>query len=104
MWRCKWIELKLRQLQSQELKYEKELAAYDHSKNIKFALFDQSDTKSVPFSGRIRSRKVMKRKKRKRVEETCDVESYMSNHTVLSYYGNEVSCFAMFIFKTFFVA
>lgn len=30
-----------------------------------------------------------KRKKRKRVEETADVQSYASNHNLFSYYGME---------------
>lgn len=89
MWRCKWIELQLKQLKSQELKYDKELAAYDHRKQHEYGNFnlDGSVTKSVPFSGSIGRNKVMMRKKRKRVEENCDLESYMSNHNLFSYYG-----------------
>lgn len=88
-WRCKWLELKLKQLQSQALKYDKELAAYDYRKQQKFAKFtsDGFDTKSVPLAGQIRRKKVMKRNRRKRVEETCNVASYMSDHSVFSYSG-----------------
>ncbi|KAK7350432.1 hypothetical protein VNO77_09068 [Canavalia gladiata] len=52
MWRCKWIELKLKQLQSQAHKYEKDLAAYNHTKQLDFAhlTLDGSDIKSVPIS------------------------------------------------------
>lgn len=90
-WRCKWIELKLKQLQSQALEYEKELAAYDCRKQQEFANFtldvDGFSAKSVPLSGQICRRKVVNRKKRKRVEDTCDLASYMSNHSAFSYYG-----------------
>ncbi|XP_058774098.1 uncharacterized protein LOC131648355 isoform X2 [Vicia villosa] len=65
MSRCKWVELKLNQLKSQEHKYAKELAALDYTQDIN---------------------KDMKRKKRRRVEENCDLASYMSNHTLFSYY------------------
>ncbi|XP_020990530.1 uncharacterized protein LOC107473266 [Arachis duranensis] len=88
MWRCKWIELRLKQLQSQELKYEKELAAYNYRKQLDFAhlTLDGSDIKSVPISGRMHRNKIMKRKKRNRVEEKYDLASYMSNHSLFSYY------------------
>ncbi|KAF1877289.1 hypothetical protein Lal_00012060 [Lupinus albus] len=88
MWRCKWVELKLKQLQSEELKYDKELAAYNHTKDLDFAhlTLDGFDIKSVPISGRMHRNKVMKRNKRKRVEEECDLASYMSNHTLFSYF------------------
>ncbi|KAJ1439512.1 hypothetical protein SESBI_02452 [Sesbania bispinosa] len=88
MWRCKWIELRLKQLQSQALKYDRELAAYNYTKQHDFAhlTLDGSAIKSIPISGRMHRNKVMKRKKRKRVEEKCDLASYMSNHSLFSYY------------------
>ncbi|GLT67771.1 hypothetical protein SLA2020_400550 [Shorea laevis] len=61
-WRCKWIELQIKELQSQAQKYDRELA-----------------------------NKVMKRKKRKRVEETIDITTYMSQHNLFSYYGKKRS-------------
>ncbi|XP_057458013.1 uncharacterized protein LOC130748783 isoform X3 [Lotus japonicus] len=88
MWRCKWVELRLKQLQSQALKYEKELAAYNYAKKLDFAhlTLDGCGIKSVPISGRMHRNKVMKRNNRKRVEEKCDLASYMSNHSLFSYY------------------
>ncbi|WJX85878.1 hypothetical protein P8452_68264 [Trifolium repens] len=87
-WRCKWVELQLKQLQSQAHKYEEELAALDNTKELDYAhlTLDGSNIKSVPISGRMHRNKVMKRKKRKRVEDKCDLASYMSNHTLFSYY------------------
>src|ERR1044072_4713894 len=89
MWRCKWIELRLKQLESQALKYEKQLTAYNYTKQLDFAhlRLDGSDIKSIPISGRMHRNKVMKRNKRKRVEEKCDLASYMSKHSLFSYYG-----------------
>ena len=89
MWRCKWIELHLKQLQSQALKYDKELAAYNYTKQLDFAhlTLDGFDIKSVPISGRMHRNKLMKRNKRNRVEEKCDLASYMCNHSLFSYYG-----------------
>ncbi|KAI9125916.1 hypothetical protein K1719_003334 [Acacia pycnantha] len=93
MWRCKWIELQMKQLQSQALKYDKELAIYDRRKQHEFANFtvDGFGTKSVPFTGSVGRNKVMKRKKRKRVEAEYDLASYMSHHSLFSYYENKSS-------------
>ncbi|KAK7256421.1 hypothetical protein RIF29_29867 [Crotalaria pallida] len=90
MWRCKWIELQLKKLHSQELKYDKELAAYNYKKQLEFSKFtmDGFDVKSVPISNGFHKNKVMKRKKRKRAEE-FDVSSYMSSHNLFSYYENK---------------
>jgi hypothetical protein len=109
MWRCKWVELQLKQLQSQAHKYEEELAALDNTKELDYAhlTLDDSNIKSVPISGRMHRNKVMKRKKRKRVEEQCDLASYMSNHTLFSYYGMPFhsiflySIFLLFLFIIF---
>lgn len=88
MWRCKWMELKMVQLQSLKLKYEKELAELDHTKQLDFGhlKLDGSDIKSVPITGRMHRNKVKRRNKRKKVEENCDLNSYMSNHSLFSYY------------------
>ncbi|XP_029130564.1 uncharacterized protein LOC109815160 isoform X1 [Cajanus cajan] len=87
-WRCKWIELRMKQLQSQARKYEKELAAYNYTKQLDFAhlTIDDSNIKSVPRYGRMHRNNIMKRNRRKRVEEQCDQASYMSNHSLFSYY------------------
>ncbi|GMY24663.1 Elongation factor 4 [Fagus crenata] len=85
MWRCKWIELQIRELQSQALKYDGELAAFDERKQFEFERFtlEDFDAKSLPFSSQIPQNKVMKRKKRKRVESTIDIASYMSQPVLL---------------------
>ena len=89
MWRCKWVELQLRELQSQVSKYDRELAECDRKKHCELDRDPTEDLgiKSVPFISRNRSVKLMKRKKRKRVEETVDLASYTSSHSLFSYYG-----------------
>ncbi|GKU98881.1 hypothetical protein SLEP1_g11816 [Rubroshorea leprosula] len=89
MWRCKWIELQLKEFKSQALKYDRELAEYDHKKQVEFKkiTFEDFDTKSQPFSFQVQGKKVMKRKKRKRVEETTDMSTYMSHHNLFSYFA-----------------
>lgn len=90
MWRSKWIELKIKKLNSQAQKYVKEIAAIDQQKQFDFFKFaiDDFGVKSVPRSEGIQRTKVMWRKNRKRAEE-CDLSSYMSNHCFFSYYENK---------------
>lgn len=69
MWRCKWLELKVKELESQARGYDKEVQSYYGD--------DQTQRMSV-----------YKRGRRRRVEETTDVSAYISNHNVFSYAGN----------------
>ncbi|XP_020225887.1 uncharacterized protein LOC109807711 [Cajanus cajan] len=89
-WRCKWIELQLKKLNSLALKYDKELEAYDYRKQLEFSKFtiDDHNVKSVPIYDDNHRNKVMKRKKRSKAEER-DISSYVSNHSIFSYYENK---------------
>lgn len=89
MWRCKWAELKIREFKSQAAKYSKLLAAYDQRKQLESDQFTSEgfDSKSLPFSNQNHRMKAMKRRKRKRIEETTDVPSYMLNHNLFGYFG-----------------
>ncbi|KAL6294018.1 hypothetical protein ACE6H2_002160 [Prunus campanulata] len=93
MWRCKWMELRIKEIESQALKYSRELAVADQRKHSGFDQFtlEEFGSKSVPFSSQCRRKKAMKRRKRKRVEETTDIASYMSHHNVFSYLENKRS-------------
>lgn len=71
VWRLKWLELKIKELQSQDQKYDSQLAKYPQ--------IEQSDF------GAMSAPKLMKRKKRKRVECTTNIASYVSHHNLFSY-------------------
>ncbi|EOY10225.1 Uncharacterized protein TCM_025581 isoform 1 [Theobroma cacao] len=96
MWRCKWLEVKLHDFKSQALKYERELAKYGQSEQFEFGkvTFQGFDAELQAFPSRIQKKEVMKRKKRKRVEDTADVASYMSDHNIFSYYESKKSVVA----------
>ncbi|MBA0812774.1 hypothetical protein Gohar_026712 [Gossypium harknessii] len=90
MWRCKWAELRIKQIESQAIKYSREISAYEQSK---FSRIDQSalegfGSKSLPFCSQYNRRKAIKRRRRKRIEETTDIASYMSCHNLFSYFEN----------------
>lgn len=86
-----WMELQVKKLNSLALKYDKELAAYDYKKQLEFSKFtvDDLNVKSVPVYDGIHRNKVMKRKKRKKAEER-DLSSYVSKHSIFSYYENKI--------------
>ncbi|KAK4387905.1 hypothetical protein Sango_2397100 [Sesamum angolense] len=82
MWRCKWTELRIKELESQASKYAKEIAVNDRRKHTVFnpITAEQSGSKTLPFIHQSQRKRPMKRNRRKRVEDTTDVASYMSNH------------------------
>ncbi|KAG6767032.1 hypothetical protein POTOM_028211 [Populus tomentosa] len=93
MWRCKWVELQIKEFQSQALKYDREIAEHEQRKLFDHETFmaEGFPVKSLPFSTCMERKKAMKRKKRKRFEETADVASYMRQHNLFSYYENRKS-------------
>jgi len=61
LWRSKWIELKIKKLDSVAQKYVKEIAAIDQQKQLDFLKFaiDDFGVKSVPRSEGIQRTKLM---------------------------------------------
>ncbi|GAB2270959.1 hypothetical protein Dimus_005817 [Dionaea muscipula] len=93
MWRCKWVELHIKELQSQASKYDGELAQCEERKLLELQRLTAEDlhVKSVPTLCQNQRKNIMRRKRRKRVEETVDIESYMTEHNLFSYYVNKRS-------------
>ncbi|THG01382.1 hypothetical protein TEA_013420 [Camellia sinensis var. sinensis] len=93
MWRCKWVELQIKKFESQAMKYDRELAKHNRRKQSEFenSVLEGFCAKSRPFFGPSRRKEVMKRKRRKRVEDTVDIASYMSHHNLFSYYESKRS-------------
>ncbi|KAF7805310.1 uncharacterized protein G2W53_037471 [Senna tora] len=93
MWRCKWTELRIKEMESQALKYSKELAEFDQRKCMgpDQLTLEENGSKSLPFSSHQYRSKAKKRRKRKKVEDTTDIGSYMSHHYLFSYLENKKS-------------
>ncbi|KAG5379790.1 hypothetical protein IGI04_027632 [Brassica rapa subsp. trilocularis] len=91
MWRSKWVELKIREIESRALEYPKELESLHQEKlgvNIDPSVLETygKGIKSLPFSNpSYRKRAAKRRRKRKKVESTDDIASYMSHHNLFSY-------------------
>ncbi|KAL3537065.1 hypothetical protein ACH5RR_000431 [Cinchona calisaya] len=92
IWRCKWVELQVKKLRSQALKYDRELENRNQRKHYLVENFpvEGLGMKSLPFPSDVPTDKVFKRKKRRRVEEPADVASYMSHHNLFSFYENTI--------------
>ncbi|CAN8254815.1 unnamed protein product [Cochlearia groenlandica] len=90
MWRCKWLELKVKEIESRAKMYEKEVQSYYETKQLDFEISKSLDFegKSIPFRhDQTQRMSLYKRGIRKHVEETTrtDLAAYMSNHNLFSY-------------------
>ena len=99
MWRSKWLELKIRELETQALEYPKKLESLDQEK-LGAANTDPSvlenGMKSLPFTNPSYKRRAAKRRrKRKKVESTDDLTSYMSHHNLFSYIGKRLLTYSL---------
>lgn len=86
----------IKELLRQAQKYDRKLAEIENRKHFanESFLVEGVEAKTLPFSCWERKEKVMKRRKRTKIEETVDVDSYMSKHFLFSYYGNYLQeCF-----------
>ncbi|KAI3982276.1 hypothetical protein MKX01_037809 [Papaver californicum] len=87
MWRCKWVELMMKEFRSQASKYNAELAECLRVKQLELGQYaSEGCGRTLPFCRQIYKRKVMKRRKRKKVEDTTDIPSYMASHNLFSHY------------------
>ncbi|KAJ3671554.1 hypothetical protein LUZ60_007633 [Juncus effusus] len=91
IYRCQWLELRIKEIQTQSLKYEKELKFIKQEKEVHSRMIelDSSSSRIIPFSSKFRNKKAMKRRKRRKEEETFDGLSYFSDHVVFSCYENK---------------
>ncbi|CAM0955864.1 unnamed protein product [Alopecurus aequalis] len=88
MWRCQWLELRMKYLSSQVAKYDKELALIKHEKDLQLEMInaDRSNPELARLDVQSHGRITMKRRKRQRHEDIMDTSLYMNNHQILSYY------------------
>lgn len=93
MWRCKWAELKIKEFGSQAIKCDREIYALNQRKHTSLHQHpvEESGSRSLPYTLQEQKQKVLKRRKRERVEDKVDTKSYMSNHNLFSYLGDKRS-------------
>lgn len=92
MWRCKWTELRIKELEAQAKKYSRELEVTEQTKMLELDQHaSEFCSKSFPFVGHSLKRKSMKRRKRKQVEKMNELTSLTSRHRLFSYLENKKS-------------
>ncbi|KAL1532742.1 hypothetical protein AAHA92_32713 [Salvia divinorum] len=89
MWRCKWTELRIKELESQASKYAREDSGKHMSQDK--TTVEQLGSKSLPIPIQSHRKRHMKRRTRRRVENTSDITSYMANHIIFSDQENKRS-------------
>uniref|UniRef100_A0A164TU95 Uncharacterized protein n=1 Tax=Daucus carota subsp. sativus TaxID=79200 RepID=A0A164TU95_DAUCS len=90
MWRCKWAELQIRRLLYQASKYDLQAEEINRRKQLtsEDLAVGNSGVKSPSIPGSMQKEKIMKRRKRKRVEDSTDKAAYMAQHILFSYSGS----------------
>ncbi|KAF8070829.1 hypothetical protein N665_1130s0006 [Sinapis alba] len=88
-WRCKWLELKIKELQNQAKKYDKELQESCQTKQLELENLRSEELGVKALSllpCHTQRTQLKKRRKRKRVEEAS---SYALNHNLFCSYHHE---------------
>lgn len=95
MWRLKWTEIRLKQVESQALKYTRKLKECEKEKHRVPDGFnmEESGSKSVPYTSHQYRRKARRRRNRKKVEKSTDIASYTAHHYLFSYLGTDFFAF-----------
>ncbi|EEE54436.1 hypothetical protein OsJ_01508 [Oryza sativa Japonica Group] len=87
MWRCQWLELRMKDLLSQVSKYDRELALINKGKELQQAVNMTNGSRSESAqSSKSRENSCMERRKRRRLEETVNTSLYIKKHEILSYF------------------
>uniref|UniRef100_I1NMK7 Uncharacterized protein n=1 Tax=Oryza glaberrima TaxID=4538 RepID=I1NMK7_ORYGL len=87
MWRCQWLELRMKDLLSQVSKYDRELALINKGKELQQAVNMTNGSRSESVqSSKGRENSCMERRKRRRLEETVNTSLYIKKHEILSYF------------------
>ncbi|KAK3160741.1 hypothetical protein QOZ80_1BG0063840 [Eleusine coracana subsp. coracana] len=90
MWRCHWLELRMKDLLSQVSKYDRELALIEKEKRTQQEVSKSNG--SMPDAMLIykdHRNSSMERRKRKRHEDIADTSLYIKKHPILSQYNDK---------------
>ena len=98
LWRCQWLELRMRELSSQVSKYDRELALNKKQKELQAASKANGSMSESMQIHKGHGNSIMKRTKRKRHEENLDTPLYINKHQILSYYHGLASNYVVFFF------
>lgn len=87
LWRCEWLELRMKDLLSQVSKYDSQLALIEQEKELQRAISKTNGCSQESGKNcRDHENISMERRKRKRHEDTVDTSLYLKKHKILSYF------------------
>ncbi|RLN25668.1 uncharacterized protein C2845_PM07G08270 [Panicum miliaceum] len=90
LWRCQWLELRMKELSCQVSKYDRELALIKKEKEVQQTVSKANGSMSESMQIHKGHRNsIMERRKRKRHEENVDASLYIKKHQILSYYHDK---------------
>jgi hypothetical protein len=89
-WRCRWLALRVKELQAESSKYNRILALRKEQKEQ--YLDQQQDGSAVRSTiiGYTHKNRILRRRRRRKAEEDVDLKCYMSKHPVFSRYGKTI--------------
>lgn len=90
-WRCRWLELRMQELQSQSSKYDKCLEKLKAQKIWEFdgEVGEGSSSRTVPLKKIAQNHQILRRRQRRKAEEDKDLDLYLGRHPLFSRYGTE---------------
>jgi hypothetical protein len=98
MWRCQWLELRMKDLSSQVSRYDRELALIEKEKELQQAASETNGSvlDAMPI-GKDHRNSSMERRKRNMHEDSEETSLYIKKHPILSYYNGSTSIYVLFV-------
>ncbi len=88
-WRCRWLELRMQELQSQASRYDQIL---EELKKVKTWRLDRvngevSAARTVPLDSTPQKHQLLSSKRHRKPVDLIDIDAYMARHPLFSRYG-----------------
>jgi hypothetical protein len=88
-WRCRWLEVRMQELQLQAIRYDRILEELRRAKTWKLDKVngEVSAARTTPLSSTPKKHQIFCRKRQRKQVESIDIDSYMARHPLFSRYG-----------------
>ncbi|CAK9258960.1 unnamed protein product [Sphagnum jensenii] len=88
-WRCRWLEVRMQELQLQAIRYDQILEELRRAKTWKLDKVngEVSAARTIPLSSTPKKHQIFCRKRQRKQVESIDIDSYMARHPLFSRYA-----------------
>ncbi|CAM6038063.1 unnamed protein product [Sphagnum compactum] len=88
-WRCRWLEVRMQELQLQAIRYDRILEELRRAKTWKLDKVNGqvSAARTIPLSSTPKKHQIFCRKRQRKQVESIDIDSYMARHPLFSRYA-----------------